>query len=141
MLDSGSKDTSRRNTILKGLYTNVFALRSGQRVKRVIANGDDGLFWGVSDVDSYVGAAADLGVTIRGAKSSGSEFEFCSHNYSMLGTGCEVPLTSWRKAAYRMLCKELTFSDAMQVVYEVRHNKQGKQFLEFVKQTFGGDDN
>lgn len=54
MLNSGSKDTSRRNTLLRLIYTFYLALASNQKVSHAIANGDDNASSGLTDRKSVV---------------------------------------------------------------------------------------
>jgi hypothetical protein len=125
MLNSGSADTSRRNTLLRCLY----ACYIGALLRWILfplAAGDDGLTWGVLDVKRYVEAARSIGITLRdvvehNVESPDEVLEFCSHGYSLQhGTAY---LSSWRKAMYGLLCKkELAYEDAGQVLAECRHN-------------------
>lgn len=133
MLNSGSKDTSRRNTLLRCMYSYYFALYSGQTPKFAMANGDDGLLWGLTDVDAYLAAASENGFRIRDCEMSSvnEDFEFCSHLYK---GGNKAELVSWPKGLYSILSKKGTFlSDAMQFVNETRHNEEYERLLALVR--------
>jgi hypothetical protein len=122
MLNSGSKDTSRRNTLLRLIYSYYFGISSGQPPSFALANGDDGLTWGINSVESYIEAAKDVGIEVRDvSRSNGNTLEFCSHKYDLQQGVAE--LTSWAKAVYRILTKPgMSYGDALQSAYEMRYN-------------------
>jgi hypothetical protein len=96
-----------------------------------MANGDDGIAWGVSDVDAYLRTARESGFKVRGVGTSLDEFEFCSHWYNKNGL---ASLTSWKKGVYRILTSPgTTYADAMQFVAETRHNAEYSRLLRYVE--------
>jgi hypothetical protein len=124
-MDSGSRDTSRRNTILRQLYSYYLGFTSvpPQPLKYAGANGDDGLSAGIVDIDSYKRAAELAGIKIRDvkvARTSADCFSFCSHSYNL--TTKKASLESWPKGVYRLVTKKCEIEDAMQFAYECRHN-------------------
>lgn len=130
--NSGSKDTSRRNTILRTIYAYYIGLLSGNNLKFVLANGDDALTWGVDDVKSYVESAQTLNIKLRDVTQNHKFFEFCSHRYHYeTGRG---ELLSWPKSIYRMLTNTtLTYADAKQAQQEARHNEQYENIGRFIE--------
>jgi hypothetical protein len=121
MLNSGSKDTSRRNTMLRSLYTGYFARASGQVVKHQMANGDDSLTWGITNLEAYKAAAIAAGFNLRDVKQSRGNFNFCSHDFDV--ERGVATLSSWHKGVYKMLCsKDAAREDFMQFARESRHN-------------------
>jgi hypothetical protein len=130
MLDSGSKDTSRRNTLLKNLYSNYLGLQSGQELDAVTANGDDGIMWGIHDLPAYLKAADKAGIRLRDVTRQSNSLDFCSHNYDCV-TGL-ASLTSWHKAVFRLATKKVPYDDAMQVANEVRHSDAYPRVLAFI---------
>jgi hypothetical protein len=139
MINSGSKDTSRRNTALRNLYTCLFALMSNQEALHVIANGDDGLVWGLRDVESYVLAAEKLGIKLRDVHIGLSGLSFCSHVYDVtLGT---ASLETWPKLLYSIMTKKSkTRDDAIQAVVEARYNREGRMLSNIVSEIDFGID-
>lgn len=120
MLNSGSKDTSRRNTLLRLIYTFYFSIVSKQKVNQASANGDDGISVGIVDEKSYVSAAEDCGITIRGVHQSVRTLDFCSHLFDLETD--KAQLLSWAKGVYRILTTNNTEADARQFLQECRHN-------------------
>jgi hypothetical protein len=133
MINSGSKDTSRRNTRLKMIYTHYFCLESNQPAKLVVANGDDGMTIGINNVQSYIDSARRHNVTVRDCiEREENFFEFCSHRYNMT-TGV-ASLVTWRKAVYKLLTNVNLYKlDARQVLAEARHNSEAPQISAFVE--------
>jgi hypothetical protein len=126
MMDSGKRDTSRRNTCVRGLLSTYLCILSNQDPKFVIANGDDGGTWGIHDLDAYKSAALQSGITLRDVVQSSDTFEFCSHKYSRQNGIVRAPLVSWSKAIYSAMCKPaMTQTDAYQIAHECRHNTVG----------------
>jgi hypothetical protein len=124
MIDSGSRDTSRRNTTLRTIYGWLLLLMINIEVGKVLPNGDDCITAGISDekLPLYEEAAQRVGIKLRDVMWSETEFNFCSHAYS-INTPCKAPLTSWHKAMYKVLTADkLNFFDMSQVLHEVRHN-------------------
>jgi hypothetical protein len=140
MLNSGSKDTSRRNTLLRVLYSIYFGIVSGQIPSFAMANGDDGLTWGIDDLDAYKAAAASVRITVRDVVSCGTaSVDFCSHKYDLFRGTAE--LTSWPKAVYRTLCEvSMTLDDAWQVCYEMRYNAHHPALSSYILGAFGGQE-
>jgi hypothetical protein len=119
VVDSGSKDTSRRNTLLSIFYAALLNVISSCGIKYIIANGDDSIFW-VDNIERYTSVAERYGFKIRDLNTSSDSFQFCSHKYDMK-TGL-AELTSWPKSVYRILThKEMEYDDAMQSLEEMRH--------------------
>lgn len=130
-MDSGSKNTSRGNTIFRLCYDAYIFLLLEIVEFSSMANGDDCTSSGEVEVQSYLDAANSFGLRIRDAATSENSFDFCSHRYD-LDTGLAT-LISWPKAVYRMLCEPgIGFSDAWQVVGEMRHNKEVNAVASFV---------
>lgn len=120
MINSGSRDTSRRNTSLRILYGMIIAATLGDNYF-VMANGDDACTWGVKDLDEYLKTAESYGINLRDAMQSRDIVEFCSHRY--IRGDPAVPLTSYAKSVYRLLTSaEVDPFDARQCVEEMRHN-------------------
>ena len=132
-LNSGSKDTSRRNGSLRVEYSFYISIESKQEAEKASANGDDGLTWGVNDLDAYKEAARKWGFTLRDVTRYKDTLEFCSHTYDL--STKKASLTSWPKAIYRILTREVPYSDAMQVVDECRHNIEFEKIRQFVEET------
>jgi hypothetical protein len=135
MLDSGSKDTSRRNTLLRSIYSHYICLVShGTPAKATCSNGDDGLIWGVQDVESYLNAANASGIVVRDCKTSADTLEFCSHRY-VYSEMNKAELLSWKKGIYAVITSPgKTESDIMQFVMETRWNPEHKRILKFARQ-------
>jgi hypothetical protein len=120
MINSGSKDTSRRNTLLRLIYSFYLSIISGQKATTAGANGDDGLTWGIKDVSAYIAAAESSGIKVRDVNQSPDGISFCSHWYP---TGSsQASLESWAKGVYRMLTKTTSKDDALQFLDECRYN-------------------
>lgn len=120
-LDSGKRDTTRRNTTLRPLYSHTIAIKSNQSLTFSLANGDDGADFGIKDLAAFKQAALDLGIKLRDVKVDDKGISFCSHFYSYEKEGAE--LQSWPKLVYKILCnKGLCRSDAYQAIMEMRHN-------------------
>lgn len=134
MLNSGSRDTSRRNTTLRVLYTAYLYRVIGKKMQAAFANGDDGIHWGLSSREEYEEfqrAASAAGFTLRDFTGGSESFSFCSHSYQM-GSD-RAPLESVPKMVYRMITlKSLTLDDALQAVNECRHNESYPLLREFV---------
>jgi hypothetical protein len=112
---------------------------SNQEASHVIANGDDGLVWGLRDVESYVLAAEKLGIKLRDVHIGLSGLSFCSHVYDVtLGT---ASLETWPKLLYSIMTKKSkTRDDAIQAVVEARYNKEGRMLSNIVSEIdFGVD--
>lgn len=137
MLNTGSQDTSRRNTLLENLYTDTHAIIAGE-VVYVICNGDDALVWGIKDLQAFLDAAKETGIGLRDViRCSDGQVSFCSHKY--LNSDGAAELTSWPKAIYRICSMNVEFADAMQAVNEMRHNQEHGRLLDFVKEVYGRD--
>jgi hypothetical protein len=130
MLNTGSRDTSRRNTTLRDIYTDYFYISaSGEPSKFTTANGDDAISWGPVSLDAYKESAAIAGFALRDVVERTDNFQFCSHEYSTSGAF----LTSWPKSVYRILTStSIKKSDAYQFLYELRHNKEYGQVKHFI---------
>lgn len=118
MLNSGSRDTSRRNTTLRLVYSTYLSLASGNKSVFPLANGDDGITWGVKDLERYKRCAYSAGLPVRDVmRSRGDVIEFCSHEFNLKDRSCV--LLSWPKALYRILtAPDLHVEDAYQVLQE-----------------------
>jgi hypothetical protein len=133
MINSGSKNTSRENTTLRNLYTYIIATHSGQPNIYNMANGDDGLTFGLTNPVKYEESANTLGFRVRDVEFCESDtFEFCSHRYSF-STGV-ASLTSWPKAMYGILSKNISLSDVNQTIREMRHNSEYPALEAFVSE-------
>jgi hypothetical protein len=122
MIDSGSRDTSRRNTTLRIIYGWLILGRAGVKRGKVVAHGDDALTFGVKDIQAYKKAAEEIGIALRDVRQSpDSTFEFCSRLYDY--STHRVPLTSWPKSIYRILTRKvLAPDDVRQLTHEMRWN-------------------
>lgn len=132
-LSSGSKDTSRRNTIVFPLLGTYFSIKSGQPAKHSNANGDDTILWGVRDLNSFRKEATEAGCKLRELRNSNTSVEFCSHTFS---SGRFV-LNSWPKSVYRLLVNRgVRYEDAMQFAFECRHDEKiYPLLLEFIRRS------
>jgi hypothetical protein len=132
MINSGSKDTSRRNTALRCIYTHYFALCSGQEATHVTANGDDGLAWGIDDEKSYFRAAEEHGVPLRDLHRGMKDLPFCSHQYDP--ERAIATLSSWPKFTYAIISQSSkTRDDAEQALCEARYNAEYSSLCAAVK--------
>jgi len=131
MIDSGSKDTSRRNTMLALFYMFYLSILSKQKANFAEANGDDGLVWGIKDLERFQAAAEVAGIALREVKQSGTSVAFCSHEFDF---GDKLPvLTSWPKSVYRILCMpNMLEADARAAVKASRHNEIHKRLVMFL---------
>lgn len=131
MINSGSKDTSRRNTALRLIYSVLFGYVSNQDIQHATANGDDGLSWGIENIHSYKEAASDYCVELRDVIHCIDNFDFCSHNYNpKLGT---AKLISWPKLVYSIISKPgMLKDDALQAALECRHNDEFRKIRQLV---------
>jgi hypothetical protein len=120
MINSGSKDTSRRNTLMCLLYVEYLSIISDQPILGSVANGDDHLIFGLENLEAYQKAAASCGIKLRDVNKSSTRVEFCSHAYSVSDN--RVPLVTWAKGVFRLLTKAVPKEDALQFLQECRHN-------------------
>lgn len=131
MLNSGSKDTSRRNTLLRTIYSHYICLLAGGTASKTVSNGDDGLIWTSLPTEVYKAAGLTAGFTLRDVSRQSNGLDFCSHHFD-IQEGLAT-LTSWPKAVYRILTNVMvTHQDAMQVASEVRHNAEYREILDFI---------
>jgi hypothetical protein len=98
-----------------------------------MANGDDGLTFGLTHPVKYEESADALGFRVRDVEFCESDtFEFCSHRYSFsIGV---ASLTSWPKAMYGILSKNVCLSDVNQTIREMRHNSEYPALEAFVSE-------
>ena len=137
MMDSGSRDTSRRNTTFRRLYGFYIAvLMDIVQNFDVLPNGDDANSWGIPEnhLETYRKTAASIGITLRDLRyANDGKINFCSHLYDFNRTDGAV-LTSWPKAVYKMLTKKvLEPYDVRQVLEEMRCNTQYPVLSQFVQ--------
>jgi hypothetical protein len=132
VLNSGSRDTSRRNTLFKLIYSAYFCIIALITNFFLIAAGDDGCNFGITDLEKYQEAAKSVNITLREVrKSQGKKVNFCSHEFNLQQH--TATLTSWPKAVYRILCMpNLLLSDALQIVDECRHNTEVSRIRAFI---------
>jgi hypothetical protein len=130
MINSGSRDTSRRNTSLRLIYGHLILTSMGTE-GFVLANGDDCVTIAKS-LDGYEQHAGKYGIKVRDVLKSDEEFEFCSHRYRLDSVG--APLTSWPKSIFRMLSlAELDPWDVRQSLGEMRWNANFAELQTFVE--------
>lgn len=133
-LNSGSKDTSRRNTLLRSIYSAYLVQISGGTLHHTICNGDDGLTWASVDLKEYESKSLDCGLDVRDLTHDG-DVRFCSHRYKSNGT---ASLESWPKGLYNIICGgTVNFEDASQFVAECRHNDNYWTLYSFVAEVYG----
>jgi len=133
MLNSGSKDTTRRNTLYQCLYSSYITISRKGQVYMTLANGDDGLTYTDLSTDEYMRSARKAGFSLRDVSRT-LPLEFCSHRY--LGDG-RAELLSWKKGVYRVLTSEVMKpEDAMQFAHETRHNPEHERILAFLRLRF-----
>lgn len=133
MINSGSKDTSRRNTLLRLLYSHYFCIKSNQPADFVVANGDDALTWGIVDQESYLNAAEEAGFTLRDfVQCDGQKLNFCSHTYDLKTK--VASLSSWKKGIYKILLGKTPLQDGLQFSFETRHNVEFPKILKFINE-------
>jgi hypothetical protein len=142
MINSGSKDTSRRNTTLSLFYARYVGLLLGNRINHVLANGDDTLVWGDFDGSELEEAYSSFGAKVRDVDRFRDELHFCSHHYFKSSDGTvKAALTSWPKALYACLVKEMRLDDAFQVANEIRHNDDElyRKFIQLFRFSFASE--
>lgn len=124
MLNSGSADTSRRNTLLRTFYAHYLAAIIEDSIFNCAA-GDDCTTWGITNQGRYEQAAKAAGITLRDVKyCSDTEFSFCSHTYDV--SNHTAALDSWAKAVYKIASSpQPVRGDCMQTYHEVRYNEPG----------------
>jgi hypothetical protein len=121
MLNSGSRDTSRRNTSLRVIYGHYILSLIGRR-GFVVANGDDSITWADGGLEDYHRVATERGFKLREVTLDGDRWNFCSHEFD--GEN-RAPLTSWPKSVYRILtAKDADPTDTRQALEEMRYNEE-----------------
>jgi hypothetical protein len=108
----------------------------------VLANGDDTLVWGDFDGSELEEAYSSFGAKVRDVDRFRDELHFCSHHYFKSSDGTvKAALTSWPKALYACLVKEMRLDDAFQVANEIRHNDDElyRKFIQLFRFSFASE--
>jgi hypothetical protein len=138
-INTGSKDTSRRNTLLASLYACVAGIIANNPIDFVYANGDDALIAGGPNVLDLTRAYASFGATVRDVVECHDRVEFCSHEYQKRKGRVYAALSSWPKALYSTFVKDTNISDVLQIAYELRDNDENNvhdKFMSYAAITF-----